>query len=210
MTKQALRELLAAGAEKANAEVTRSMKYEMNVESGDMSLIRTTQDVSVRLLAIKDNRKGTVALNKTDRASIDAAAKEAVALADAAQSDDANDIAPSCEPETFSAGPAAPDCELMYSRLQEFLRDARSAYPKTALDSVYFSFNHHSTRHTNSNGVDINRNFPFNWWQANYDRTPGARYYHGPEAASESETRAMVKLLSDVPYSVFVDLVEEG
>ena len=59
---------------------------------------------------------------------------------------------------------------------------------------------------TNSNGVDINRNFPFNWWQSNYDRTPGARYYHGPEAASESETRAMMELLETTPYSVFVDL----
>lgn len=59
---------------------------------------------------------------------------------------------------------------------------------------------------TNSNGVDINRNFPFNWWQSNYDRIPGARYYHGPEAASESETRAMMELLETTPYSVFVDL----
>ena len=80
MTKTALRELMSAGAEKASAEVTRSMKYEMKVESGDMSLIRTTEDVSVRLLAIKGDRKGTVALNKTDSASIADAAKEAVAV----------------------------------------------------------------------------------------------------------------------------------
>jgi len=155
MTKTALRELMSAGAEKASAEVTRSMKYEMNVESGDMSLIRTTEDVSVRLLAIKDDRKGTVALNKTDGASIADAAKEAVALANAAAPDAANDIAPAAAAEQFCAGPDTPDRELMYNRLQEFLRDAHAAYPKTALDSVYFSFNHHSTRYENSNGVDF-------------------------------------------------------
>lgn len=154
MTKQALRELLTAGAKKASAEVTRSMKYEMNVESGDMSLIRTTEDISIRLLAIKDDRKGTVALNRTDDISVTDAAREAVSLAVAAASDSANDIAPAAEAEVFRAGIDMPDKELMYTRLQEFLRDAHTAYPKTALDSVYFSFNHHNTHYVNSNGVD--------------------------------------------------------
>ncbi len=58
----------------------------------------------------------------------------------------------------------------------------------------------------NSAGVDINRNFPLNWWQANYQYRPGARYYFGPEAASEPETRAMMQLLENIPFHVFVDL----
>jgi len=155
MTKQILRELMRAGADKASADITRSTKYEMNVESGDMSLIRTTEDVSVHMLAIQSDRKGTVALNKTDSASVGAAAREAVALAKAAQPDAANDIAPASEPETFTAGPDMPDPENMYARLYEFLRDAHREYPKTALDSVYFSFNHRDAHHANSNGVDL-------------------------------------------------------
>jgi len=155
MTKQALRELMNAGADKASAEITRSMKYEMNVESGDMSLIRTTEDVSIQMLAICQNKKGTVALNKTDKASISAAAAEAVTLAKAAQPDEANDIAPVSEKASFSEGSSQPDQEGMYSRLYEFLRDAHKEYPKTALDSVYFSFNHRDACHMNSNGVEL-------------------------------------------------------
>jgi protein MpaA len=47
----------------------------------------------------------------------------------------------------------------------------------------------HGTRQ-NAHGVDLNRNFPFRW-------APGARgtYFPGPKAASEPETRALMRLI---------------
>jgi protein MpaA len=50
----------------------------------------------------------------------------------------------------------------------------------------------HGTRQ-NARGVDLNRNFPFRW-------AHGARgtYYPGPRAASEPETRALMKLVRRV------------
>jgi protein MpaA len=45
----------------------------------------------------------------------------------------------------------------------------------------------------NARGVDLNRNFPFRW-----ARGPRGTYYPGPRAASEPETRALMRLVRRV------------
>ena len=45
----------------------------------------------------------------------------------------------------------------------------------------------------NANGVDLNRNFPYNWGPIG---APGDGQYAGPEAASEPETQAVVDLIT--------------
>jgi len=47
----------------------------------------------------------------------------------------------------------------------------------------------------NANGVDLNRNFPFNWGPIG---SPGDWQYAGPSAASEPETRAIVEFIDDL------------
>jgi murein peptide amidase A len=46
----------------------------------------------------------------------------------------------------------------------------------------------------NANGVDLNRNFPYNWGPIG---GPGDGQYAGPEAASEPETRAITAFLGE-------------
>lgn len=59
---------------------------------------------------------------------------------------------------------------------------------------------------SNSNGVDLNRNYPFNWNSEISNTTnSAARYYPGPYAASEPETRAMIAFLENTDFCMLVD-----
>ena len=44
-------------------------------------------------------------------------------------------------------------------------------------------------------GVDLNRNYPFQWAVAGSSSNPDSDIYHGPSAASEPETQAIVQLM---------------
>ena len=54
----------------------------------------------------------------------------------------------------------------------------------------------------NGDGVDPNRNFPVNWGLDNEGSSPdlASETYRGPSAASEPETKAMLKLWEMVPF----------
>ena len=79
--KYGLEALLKAGADKAQCSLTLTDKHEMNVDSGEISLLRTTFDTRVALTAIKDNRKGQTAANRRDTESLDRAISDVLGIA---------------------------------------------------------------------------------------------------------------------------------
>ena len=144
-----------AGADKASAKVTSGRKDEFNVEAGSFSLLRTLFDDEVSLRVIKDNRKGTMSINKLDKDSIDKAAAEVVALANSAAQDEAEDIAPLVENKNFSRNIGGADMGQLFTRSKELLEEVQSKYPKIALDMTT-DFNGKKIAYVNSNGVEFN------------------------------------------------------
>ncbi|MBP7265016.1 MAG: hypothetical protein KBB32_12650, partial [Spirochaetia bacterium] len=90
VVRAALKELKDAGADQAVASLTRGEKSELNVDSGRMSLYRTTANVSIGVMALVGSRNGAVSVNDASPEAIRTAAKEAVATARAGRPDPAN------------------------------------------------------------------------------------------------------------------------
>ncbi len=67
---QCLELAMKAGADKAQCSFSKSYKFEMNVESGEISLLRTTYDSGIGVTVIKDNRRGSISSNSIDGDSI--------------------------------------------------------------------------------------------------------------------------------------------
>ncbi len=150
-----LNALLKAGADKAQCQVTRIEKHELNVISGEMSLLRTTFDTQVKLIAIKDGKKGSTTINKSDPDSVSRGAAEALAIAEASVPDEANDIAEGQPAARFVSGSESPDRDSMHYRMKELLETARERYPTLLMLQAFLDFTREDTYVVNSNGVDF-------------------------------------------------------
>lgn len=143
------------GADKAQCLLHKNKKYEMNVESGAISLLRTTLDTSLSLTVIKDNKKGIISINKTDEESIKAAIKNVFELCLNSDADEAYDIAPYQASKEFSTGDSEPDMDRMYSLLKGYIAAVKEAYPVINLMDTTMSFDAGVMYLVNSNGVDF-------------------------------------------------------
>ena len=75
--------LLGAGAEKAQCNYTQTTRDELNVELGELSLLRTTLDTTMELAAIKERKRGSTVLNCPDRTVLQQAAADLIEIAHA-------------------------------------------------------------------------------------------------------------------------------
>ena len=65
----------------------------------------------------------------------------------------------------------------------------------------------------NGNGVDLNRNFPTGWGYVDpkgYSTVPSREFYCGASEASEPETKAMIKLLTQRKYDCVLSYHQAG
>ena len=92
IAKRSLVALLKAGADKAQVGLTVSERHEMNVDTGELSLLRTTFNNSLHLSAIRQARLGQIGLNQFDDASVEKAVEDVIDIANGAKPDDGHDI----------------------------------------------------------------------------------------------------------------------
>jgi PmbA protein len=149
---EALRE---AGLEKSECTLRYARRDELNLDSGEISLLRTTDDVSLTMTGIVHDSDGSISINKTDRQSISEAAARTLDMAVSSEPDEANDISPFQPAKEFQKGPDKPDLDLMYERMKGFLEYTRENYPSLILEQVILDFTSVSKYYMNSNGVDL-------------------------------------------------------
>ncbi len=145
-----------AGAEKGQCRLAKTEKYEINIDSGEFSLIRSTSSSSLGLTAIKDKRKGSITINKIDNKSISDAVIDVINIANSSQPDDNFDISPYQESKVFHIGDNKPDKDKMFSFLNEFKDQCSEKFPYICLNQVVFSFNYTEIYFANSNGTLFN------------------------------------------------------
>ena len=73
IAREILAEAKARGADYAQCSVSESEKKEFNVDGGRFSLMRTLFNRNVVITLLKDQRKGTVQLNRFDTETLKAA-----------------------------------------------------------------------------------------------------------------------------------------
>ena len=145
--------LLKEGIEKAESNLVLTRKTEINFEGSDFSLMRTTDDVSLRITGIDRNRRASSVVNKTDDSSISKAVTELLDLVESGEPDPAVDIAGFQNEEHLSRGPEEPDANLMYLRLDELVSRSRREYPSLILEQVILDHTLKLRYYVNSNGV---------------------------------------------------------
>lgn len=147
------------GGDKANCSIYNNKKYELNFTREGISLLRTTIDGSVNMLAIKNGKKATIALNKLDKDTINSKIYELVEMTNSAEADLCNDIAEYQEKEDFSSGNNEPDLDKMYDLTRNFLAKIEKDYPQiNFMDGTTVSFDKVESVFVNSNGVEFKIN----------------------------------------------------
>ncbi len=154
----ALEQALKLGSDKAEGVINQSEKKELNIEAGKMSLFRTTFQNSLSIEAIKDNKQGSVSINKIDKDSIDNSIKLLMNNVETSQPDEANDISEKQEAEKFNKGTLNPDLNSMYDKLDEFNHYVKDSHKKIILEAAMLDHTTNSSFIMNSNGVDFEVN----------------------------------------------------
>ena len=154
----ALDKAIKLGADKAEGGINESEKKELNIEAGKMSLFRTTFQNSLSIEAIKDNKQGSVSINKIDKDSIDNSIKLLMNNVETSQPDEANDISEKQEAEKFNKGTLNPDLNSMYDKLDEFNHYVKDSHKKIILEAAMLDHTTNSSFIMNSNGVDFEVN----------------------------------------------------
>ncbi len=148
-----LEEAKAQGADYAQCNVTESEKKEFNVDGGRFSLMRTLFNRNVVVTVLKDQRKGTVQINKFESDAVKGAVKDAIAAAESGKPDPAWEFA--AEPVTQENTDGTPDCDTdkLFARTKELLESIGEKHPKILMEQMITSHDRWQGVFMTSNGV---------------------------------------------------------
>ena len=154
---QLAREILAEagklGADYAQCTVSESEKKEFNVDGGRFSLMRTLYNRNVVITVLKEQRKGTVQVNRFDPEAVVAAVRDAIAAAESGKPDPAWQYAEGPVEQDFTDGEPACDTDKLFMRTKELLENIGERHPRILMEQMITSHDAGTSVFMTSNGV---------------------------------------------------------
>jgi len=147
------------GADKAEVYLSKQIKEEMNINSGEISLLRTMEEFNLKITAIIDNKKDTIKINNVDENAIENAVNEVVNNAKNSQADESNDISDMVINKDFNADKSGLDINLMHKRLKDFISKVEIDYPDLVIEEAALEYKDKHNYYYNSNGVRLSSNY---------------------------------------------------
>ena len=148
-----LAEAKANGADYAQCSVSESEKKEFNVDGGRFSLMRTLYNRNVVITVLKEQRKGTVQINRFDEDAVKAAVKDAVEAAESGKPDPAWQYAGGPAEKDFTDGEPVCDTDRLFMRTKELLETVREKHPKIIMEQMITAHDAGKAVFMTSNGV---------------------------------------------------------
>lgn len=184
------------GVDKAQFCITESETQEFNVDGGEFSLFRTLFDHGFNLTVYHNNKKGSIATNKLDDASIQAAVEGALASAESGIADEAYDIAPGQGKHCFHDKGYEPDIEGLFERTRELMTDIEKRFPKIMVEQLIVSHKKLHSLYLNTNGTEyevFKGNYSISLMFAGHDGDVTTSFF-GVDATTDHLDKAFIEL----------------
>jgi len=153
IARYALDKLGQSGAQAYSAAAHTVEKREFNVDGGLFSLLRTTFDKHLDLVAIKDHRRGKVLINDFSMEAVDEAVRDCLASAQASAEDPAWQLAAG-EKRRFEQGAPQGDMEGLFSQSKALLQTIKADYPKVMVEQMIVTHEKTEGLYLNSLGAE--------------------------------------------------------
>lgn len=154
LAREILAEAKAKGAEYAQCTVSEGAKKEFNVDGGRFSLMRTLFNRNVTITLLKEQKKGTVTINKFDIETVKKAVSDAIAAAESGQPDEAWEFAKEPAEKEFTDGAPECDTDKLFMRTKELLENIKEKHPTILMEQMITEHNSGEEVYMNTNGVN--------------------------------------------------------
>ena len=175
-----LAEAKAQGADYVQCNVSESEKKEFNVDGGRFSLMRTLFNRNVVVTLLKDQRKGTVQINKFESDAVKAAVKDAIAAAESGKPDPAWEYAEGPVDQEYQDGTPECDTDKLFARTRELLENINEKHPKILMEQMITSHDRWKGIYMNSKGVtyrNLNGSYSFSLMYSGHEGEKSTSFY---------------------------------
>jgi PmbA protein len=150
-----LSKIASAGFDQAEVIASENAETEMQIDAGDISLLRNTENIELTLRGISGGRYAVIAINQLDDKSVEAGIAKLKEAAKSAPVDEARAFAPKHNASPVADGPVDASLESMYTRINSFVEHVSSKYPELVLEQSTLKFSRGRMLRANSLGLEL-------------------------------------------------------